>query len=160
MARHEQDREDLMREATALVERVELVSPEHGEPIVLGVRRDGCLSIYLSAEKAVHFNTQAELRRAFVHGQLWKAEQHRLVTLTRHRTDNQVQLLRRDLSDAAQRDFLKAVFTELAKLRQDLADDLVTVQRAVPADLPARERIHDWLDSVATLRIAASPHAR
>ena len=44
MARQESNREDLLREATALVERVELHVPAFEEPIVVGFRRDGCAS--------------------------------------------------------------------------------------------------------------------
>ena len=41
MARRESDREDLLREATALVERAELTIEGFDEPIVVGFRRDG-----------------------------------------------------------------------------------------------------------------------
>ena len=46
MARHEEDREDLLAEATALVERAELVVEGAAESVVIGFRRDGCASIY------------------------------------------------------------------------------------------------------------------
>ena len=98
MARSEHDREDLLAEATALVERVEFTTPAFAEPIIFGVRRDGCLSVYLSADEAYHFNTRHELRRAYLDGRLLKAERQRLVALTRNRTATEVQLVRHQLT--------------------------------------------------------------
>src|SRR5688572_18570527 len=65
MARQEQDREDILREATALVERVELLIPEFPEPIVAGFRRDGSASFFFGADPVLQFNAQGKLRRAF-----------------------------------------------------------------------------------------------
>src|SRR5690606_4241518 len=97
MARQEQDREDLLKEATALVERVELAIDGMPEHVVVGFRADGCASFYFGPEPVWHFNTSQELRRAYVGGLLYKAEQGRLVSLQRNRTSGQVQLLRHEL---------------------------------------------------------------
>ncbi len=156
MARSEQDREDLLKEATALVERVELSLAGFAEPIVLGVRRDGCLSIYFSADEAYHFNSRHELRRAYLDGLLLKAEQHGLVALTRHRTPKEVQLVRHELAEPEHQALLEKL---LAKLQQ-LCQGALVIQGTVPADLPAHERIAQWLAPLAPIRIAAQPHAR
>src|SRR4051794_11841558 len=97
MARHESDREDLLREATALVERVELTMAGSEEPIVIGFRRDGSCSMFFGADPVYQFNTQAELRRAFREGRLVKAEGGRLVALERRREAGQLVLLRHAL---------------------------------------------------------------
>src|SRR5262245_37512289 len=86
MARHEQDREDLIREATALIDRCELVDLSGGDPWVVGVRAGGAVSIYLGSDPVYHFNSAGQLRRAFVDGELWTAERGRLVRLARRRT--------------------------------------------------------------------------
>ena len=53
MAKEERDREDIFREATALVERVELSGiVGQAEPVVIGFRRNGCGSIYFGVELA------------------------------------------------------------------------------------------------------------
>ena len=64
MAREEQDREDLLREASALVERAEVALADGATRVVLGFRRDGCASFYFGSERAYQFNTDDALRRA------------------------------------------------------------------------------------------------
>lgn len=44
MARSEGPREDLLAEAVALVERVELSTDSSEVPVVIGFRKDGCAS--------------------------------------------------------------------------------------------------------------------
>src|SRR3954447_14030342 len=106
MARHESDREDLLREATALVERVELKVAGFEEPIVVGFRRNGSASFYFGAESVYQFNTARELRRAYIDGVLYKAEQGRLVSLTRERGENAVSMFRVELDDNEAADIL------------------------------------------------------
>ncbi len=64
MARHEEEREDLMRDAKALVDRIELVVPGFEEPVVVGFRTNGAASFYFGQDAVYHFNSQLELRRA------------------------------------------------------------------------------------------------
>src|SRR3954447_20411722 len=100
MSRHESDREDLLREATALVERIELTVGGFDLPVVCGFRRDGAASFYFGADPVYQFNAVGQLRRAFVAGRLIKAERGRLVALSRERTENEVALVRHELSAA------------------------------------------------------------
>ena len=46
MARQEQEREDLLREAVALVERIEVQTAREQGTVVIGFRRDGAASVY------------------------------------------------------------------------------------------------------------------
>jgi hypothetical protein len=83
MARQPEDREDLLAEATALVERAELRLPGDARTIVAGFRATGCGSLFFGADPVYQFNSARQLRRAFVGGELYKAERGQLVALTR-----------------------------------------------------------------------------
>src|SRR5687767_14012240 len=116
MAREESNREDLFREATALVERIELVPKlakstastitAGDEPIVAGFRTDGALSSFFCADPVYQFNAAGELRRAYCDGLLFKAVNGRLVSLRRERNEQEVQLARHELSDIEQEEFV------------------------------------------------------
>lgn len=73
MARQEHDREDLLAEAVALVERIELRVGDWPQSVTAGFRRDGSASFYLTADEVYQFNTARQLRRAFLAGRLIKA---------------------------------------------------------------------------------------
>ena len=159
MARHEQDREDLMVEATALVERVELRVPHEAEPIVLGVRASGCLSIYFGADPALHFNTQGELRRAFVAGQLLTAEAGRIVLMTRRRAEGEVQLLRRDVAETEATALRITLQTRIEVVRTALLSGTYELLRQVPVDAPFAAEV--WRERLPREVIPAQePHAR
>src|SRR3954469_16416273 len=116
MAREESGREDLLREATALIERIELrprttdlsiaASNLSDEPIVAGFRRDGALSIFFGEDPVYQFNAGGELRRAYFSGKLLKATRGRLVALERVRTEHEVQLMRNELLREEEVEFL------------------------------------------------------
>lgn len=160
MSQHEQDREDLLREATALVERVELQLPGYAEPIVIGFRRNGAASVYLGGDPVFQFNAAGELRRAFLDGQLIKAERGHLVWLERKRSADEVTLLRRQVSIAEQARFLELISQHLNTLQSCLAGGSYTVLREVPADANVSARGVHWLRSLPSpLRIAAAPSA-
>ncbi|MCO6459359.1 MAG: hypothetical protein J5I93_28955 [Pirellulaceae bacterium] len=183
MARHEADREDLLREATALVDRVELRTDAEPDPVVVGFRRDGCGSVYFGAEPVYQFNSSGQLRRGYHGGQLLKAEAGRLIGLTRRRTANQVQLLRDEWDAQRTVAFLLDAHRRLERLRQSLAEGRFTLigQVVTPAsadtwqrdasepcaavagqgagDAALIQRIARWLESLGALTVAASPHA-
>ena len=50
MARLEEDREDILQEATALVERVELEIENLEDPVVVGFRRDSGPAFFFGAD--------------------------------------------------------------------------------------------------------------
>jgi len=158
MARQERDREDLIAEATALVERVEFTLAPDEPPIVAGIRRGGALSLYFGPDPAFHFNTRGELRRAFHRGLLLKAEGGRLASLRRERTTDEVQLQHHVLSDAEQQAILDELAARLDQLRRALETGTLQPLRQVPADLDVRTRLAEWLAAVAPLVIASSPN--
>ena len=160
MARDEQQREDLLAEATALVERAELKVAGEADPVVVGFRRDGAASVFFGGDLAYHFNSAGELRRAFLSGLLYKAERGRLVSLTRRRVPGEVQLLRHELTDAQTRDFMAELVRRFDALRSGLAHGDVKVVRQVPESVEIAGRIRVWLDNLSLPPpIAPTPRA-
>ena len=160
VARNEQDREDILREATALVERVEFMLNAYPEPVVIGFRRDGSASIFIGADPVFQFNSKHQLRRAFVAGKLIKAERGRLVSLDRHRTADQVQLVRSELDDAATQRLLEDLTSHLQVLGGALRQDSFVIRGQVPESVDVMGRVRDWLTRLPTpLAVAARPHA-
>jgi len=148
MARDEQDREDLLGEARALVERVELVVDrltDRVEGIVAGFRRDGCLSIYFGPDLVYHFNTARQLRRAYCQSLLYKAEQGRLVSLERRRTAGQVQLVRRELDERQQAELLDELKHLLKLLTEAIAAEQYRLVGQVPDEADVVGRLLIWL---------------
>jgi hypothetical protein len=97
MARHEAEREDLLAEARALVDRAEYQVPGEEQPVVAGFRANGAMSLYFGEDPALHWNSQGELRRAYTGGLLYKAEHGQLVSLRRERTEHETALVRHEL---------------------------------------------------------------
>jgi hypothetical protein len=161
MARDTQDREDLLAEATALVERAELVIEGESEPVVAGFRRDGCLSLFFGSDPVYQFNTQSALRRAYVAGKLYKAEKGSLVALERRREGDVLFLVRHELDDGETQEFLLALKARLCRLREALAGRNYTVAGQTPPDCNVVGRLLDWLTARAgSTAIAVSAHAR
>ena len=74
MARNESDREDLMREAVALVRRVECETGNENDSVISGFRKCGSLSLYFGPDPVYHFDDSARLRRAFGEGFLYRTQ--------------------------------------------------------------------------------------
>ena len=164
MAREESDREDLLRNATALVERIELAPAEAGfdeaEHVVIGFRSDGAMSIYFGNDAAYHFNSKGQLRRAYYGGRLFKAEHGRLIALERVRTENEVQLLRHKMLDDEQATFLAGMLERLRNLMQQCNQNTLVTVGQVPADADVLHQAVSWLSQMDEVKIAKSPHAR
>jgi hypothetical protein len=156
--RHEQDREDLMREATALVERVELAVAGMEGHVTVGFRQDGSASFYFGPDEVYHFNSRQQIRRAYLHGHLLKAVGGVLAQLRRERTPKDVFLLRRDLT-------LEDTEQIQIRLRQMLSN-LFAAQRAqqvsivaqVPPDGAVLERAAKLEDELLKAEIAERPN--
>ncbi len=158
MAREEQDREDLLRDAKALAIRVELWLESETEPVVAGFRGDAA-SLFFGADPVYHFNAQHALRRAFVGGELLKAERGRLIRLRRSRTPSQVFLLSRELSSAETQAFLDEMNDRVQRLRLAIENHRFRVNRAVPSPEAAMNRLSQWLAGwPARPQIAETPY--
>jgi hypothetical protein len=160
MAREESDREDLLRDATALVERIELLprSGSAAEAVVIGFRAGGALSMFFGEDTAYHFNAASEFRRAYCEGKLLKAVAGRLVSLQRVRTECEVQLVRHRLSDAEQCECLVAMNDRLSRLAQMIAADHFAIGRQVPPDADVLGRIVLSLEQHRKPKIAQRPN--
>ena len=134
MARVETDREDLFAEATALVRRCEFQS-ESGESIVAGFRRDGSLSLYVSADPVYHFDPDGRLKRAYRSGLLYRTQGETLAELARQRTETETILRRRDLTSDETAIFVDEMIARLSSFASQLAnDELKVVRQQSPAD--------------------------
>ncbi len=165
MAREEHPREDLIREATALLRRLELTrkaasfgapSAEQA-PIVCGFRAHGAFSIYFGEDPVYQFNSTGELRRAYRNGLLIKADQRQLASLTRQRTGSVVALLRHDFTSQETESFLLEMSGRLGRLEEGLRRGELLVSRQMPPDVDILSEVLQWLDDHPTATIAETP---
>ena len=160
MARHEQDREDILREATALVERIELEVPGYSDPVIVGFRRNGSASVFIGADPVFQFNSKHELRRAYVAGKLIKAERGRLVSMEKRRTATQVQMLSTELDASSVTEIQTTAAEHMKELADHLREGTFHVRGQVPDSVDLVDRVRSWLEGLpAPITIAARPHA-
>lgn len=169
MAREESNREDLLREATALVQRIEFAprdsqtggAPEQpeSEHIVAGFRANGAFSVYFGDALVFQFNAAVELRRAFCDGLLLKASRGHLISVRRHRMESEVQLLTHALSESEEAAFLKRMSEHLINLSRRLNAGSFEVVGQVPPNSDVLERVRAWLAAHHEMRIASRPNA-
>jgi len=152
MARNELDREDLLREATALVCRCELQISSEADPIVIGFRSQGAASFYFGGDTNYQFNSLGELRRAHVGPHLYRAEKGRLIRLFRERTSSATSLVRHELTSAELDQFLAQASHRLGQLLTALNSGSARLVRCVPTDVPV---VSDAAQTLA--KILASP---
>lgn len=150
MAQLEADKEDLIREASALVDRFEFGSVPPGDPktaptgaspqtvdsdgsdrIVAGYRRNDSFSIYFGQNPFYQFTSDLGLRRAWEDGFLFRSEGTTLARLQRRRSASVTQLVRTDL-DAVQLDeFQRRMTQRLQQFETQLRDGHSKVLRSV-----------------------------
>jgi hypothetical protein len=160
MARQEQDREDLLAEATALTQRASLRIPGESEPTTVGFRRDASASFYFGASRAYQFTSAGQLRRAFVGELLYKAQRGKLVVMRRERKAGVVELVSHDLDGDAERSFLEETRSHLDKLRSVLNESHFELLGQVPADVDVVARVRAWLETFGgRIAIAQTPRA-
>jgi hypothetical protein len=158
MARREEHREDLLAEATALVERAEFQIAAESAPVVIGFRRNGAAGIYFGQDAAYQFNPANQLRRAFVDDRLFKADRGRLASLVRLRTEDEVQLVRHDLDPAEMYAIMAQMGVRIARLREELLSGQAKALRQVPDSGNITARIANWLRQLPyPIEIARSP---
>lgn len=162
MARDTSDREDLLRDATALVARIELAPPGAAEAdhVVVGFRAEGAVSFFFGSEPVYQFNTADRLRRAYGDDRLVKAVRGRLVSLRRVPGEGEVQLLRSELSDDEQAALLARMQGQLRELAAGLEDGRYEVVGQVPADVDVLDRVRAWLAAHDRFQVATTPHVQ
>ena len=134
MARVETDRDDLLREAVALVRRMELRAMPGNPVIVVGFRPTGWLSIYFDADPMYQFDELGRLRRAYIDGLLYRSEGSVLAQLERQRSEAETTLVRRDLCGESLVEFQRQMHAKIQWLQALLVDGGATLSRQVPSD--------------------------
>lgn len=130
MSRHEADREDLFAEFRSAQMKWEVRCPDWPEPIVLGIRKNQRLSIYLGQDPCFHFDEADRLQRAFVSGALYRTQGRTLAKLVRQRDPATTTLLRTDLSDSQRDQFLADATTSIRTLSAALTQGEFDILRA------------------------------
>ena len=144
MAVNEDDREDLIREAVALPDRVELSVAGFEAPITIGFRANLAMSIFVGQDPVYQYDPDGRLRRAFVDGLLYRSQHTTLAMLKRERTETQTILLRTDLGN-----------TELALFQETMSDLLrLLYQKLVGSEFRTLRSVPESADHV--LRILAA----
>ena len=147
MARLTQDREDLLRDAKAYRNRIELVMQDAAASITVfaGFREEGGLSLYFGQDPVYQFNSQKELRRAFVDDRIHKAEQGQLVRLDPGRTEEKVEMERHVLSPSELEAFSANCSKQLATLLKAIQNESVEVSGQVPDNAEVLQALQAWL---------------
>ena len=148
MAREESDREDLMREATALRERLELNLPGEPHPLVLGRKRSGDVSLYFGPEPVYHFNAEGELRRAHADGFLYRSQGKTLARMERQRDETATLLVRHDLTAEELQTFFSTMIQRLSTLVSGWDENQVEILRRVPENDFPLEQFQSFLREV------------
>jgi hypothetical protein len=157
MAGEERDREDLLREATALAVRVELApvgSEDESRHIVVGFRRGGDASFFFGPDFVIQFNAAGELRRAYCDGLLYKAERGRLVSLERVRTPDAVQLVRQELTAESESKLISRMGEQLRNVATGLETNALRIVGQVPAETDVLGRVRSWLTTNCEFAVA------
>ncbi len=154
MARNEQSHEDLMVEATAFPNRVEIQLDSLREPIVIGFKRSGGMSIYFGEDPVYQFDELHSLRRVYLEGHPYRSSGTTLTKLTRSRSPEQTVLLNEDLSDAECRRVMDEMINRLIFLRDALESGQRKILRLVSADSEQEfeTRIVSFIDNIIQFR--------
>jgi len=159
MAKEQTDREDIMREATALTRRVSLEISGFPEIVIVGFRRNLAMSVFIDQDPVYQFNSAGEFRRGYIDGKLIKAEHGKLSSLDRKRQDHQVVLMRHDFDDTEHEEFINQLHCHLDQLQQSLSDGSFRLKECVPAGDDVVTEIISALNLIGTpLVIADQPN--
>ena len=131
MARNEQDREDLIREATALEVRAELLCTSIADPVTVGFWRDGRFSVYFDQDPFFQFDVAGKLRRAFREGHLFRSQAPSLIRMHRDRSGSRTTLRRDELTASDVSEFRLFMIERLQTLSSDLSAQRYQISRSV-----------------------------
>ena len=146
MARQEHDREDILREATGLIGRIELKCDGSADSLVAGFRRDGACSLFFGQDEVYQFDREGAWRRGYWQGRLLKSESGRLIELVRERTPARTWLVRRELDATQSQQHRERLQRRLAQLVKTLSAGQSRCLGEVRAgDLAVSDRLQNWL---------------
>ncbi len=161
MASQSQDREDLLRDATAFATRVQLLVSwgDRSEVIFAGFRAGGAASFYFDQDPVYHFNTAGQLRRAYVDDFLVKAEAGQLVRLRRQRSKSESAMIRDEMTPDQQQAFCQKALQQLQELLQVMIDKKYVLEGQVAATESEKplDRLTIYLKQLGEIEVADSP---
>lgn len=137
MARIEADREDLFEELQSARCKWELRLTDRTEPVLLGVRHDNRLSVYLGPDPCYHFDAENRLLRAYVGGYLYRTQGVTLARLLRQRDESTTTLLRHDLTTAELQAFREQVVQEISQVTRQLVAGEIQLLRSAVSGKPS-----------------------
>ena len=159
MARKVQLLDEILVESTALVQRVALKIDGSNSIYVLGLRREGGLSIFCEDEPVYQFNSIHQLRRAFWRGQRIKADGGDLMKMSKKRMGGKVELISTKLTVEERVVLLAELEQHLLKLCQAIDRREVKIVVKVPEQEDILKPMRDQLGQIETpAEIAAVPH--
>jgi len=159
VAREVHEREDLLRDATALVPRLQLrlKSAEAVSEVFAGFRSNGALSLYFDSEPVYHFNSGHQLRRAFVDNRLIKAQQGKLIAMQPRRESGSTLLVSHELNTDEEKTFSRQLVEHLELLRAVLHTGNFALVGQVPAEGDVLARLAEWVTDFPGIEIADGP---
>ncbi len=137
MARTESDKEDLIADATALVERAEFChagrssTQNDWQVLTVGFRDNGSLSLYFDQDPFYQFDANGLLRRGWESGYLYRSEGDTLAKLDRQRSGSRTTLERSDLTQAELTDFRQRMRNRVSNAFRMLESGAYTIPRKV-----------------------------
>ena len=158
MSRQVHQREDLLREAVALVPRIQLALAD-GTTLFAGFRGDA-VSLYFNDDPVYHFNGRNQLRRAYVAERILKAERGAIVQMVRRESAEATTLVSRELDAAETAQVVNDLALRCAALDANLKAEQFSVIGQVPEGGDAVARIRHWLDAFfqsEEITVAGSP---
>jgi hypothetical protein len=156
-ARNESDREDIMREATALKRRISLRVSGMPEPIVAGFRTNDYFSVFFDQDPVYQYDNQGQLRRAYLGGLLYRTQGNTLAKLKRVRTETQTVLRREDLNNNQLAAFLATMSEFTSRLFNAFENGTVTVLETIPNDPAIADQVTTALQRVIASDVALAP---
>ena len=155
MAKKTEDREDLLRDATAFHRRIEFTVPEQ-DPIFVGFRQGGAASFYFGQDHVLQFNSQNELRRAFWQDRMLASYQRTMHWL--QKAVGRVHVTRTPLTDAEFEEFQAASIEQLRALEAALSKNELATRGEFPTGGNIKDEVSQWLDGLDTeIRLAVHP---
>lgn len=155
--RNESDREDIMREATALKRRISLRVAGMPEPIVAGFRTNDYFSVFFDQDPVYQYDNQGQLRRAYLGGLLYRTQGNTLAQLKRVRTETQTVLQREDLNSDQLAGFLTTMSEFISRLLTAFENGTVTVLETIPDDPAIADQVTTALRQVTASDVALAP---
>ncbi len=167
MAKDAHDREDLLRDATALPERIELVvltDKEVGntlepfeQPVFCGFREGDAFSFYWGQDTVFQFNVAGELRRAYWQERMVATYQRQLHWLSPDSSSGRLRLARTAFSEQESERFLAMAAQYVAAVEEALAKETATVVGCFPVDADVAGKVLRCLQEIDVTDLAVHP---